>query len=190
MLRDHANNGISATEPEVGVAVFDRAGKVVFADLDSVTSSPRLRRVVLAFLEREAGYLADATFVTAHRRSSAMRSAYGPVQAVARFTDVASLGSLVGGGLVAVVGLAMAGRAPLEQLKLTRRERQIADLLLEGLPYGEIAERLRLAEHTVKWHLSRVYRKAQVRSRGALVALLQSRPSPKAKTLEPRGPRA
>jgi DNA-binding NarL/FixJ family response regulator len=56
-------------------------------------------------------------------------------------------------------------RAALQPPPLTRRERQILELVIEGLTNREIAERLYLAESTVKRHLSSTFRRLGVRSR-------------------------
>ena len=48
---------------------------------------------------------------------------------------------------------------------LTRRERQIVDLLLKGCSNKEIASRLSVSERTIKNQLSALYRKTKVRSR-------------------------
>lgn len=46
------------------------------------------------------------------------------------------------------------------KVRLTERERDCADLLLEGLTQREIAGRLFLSEKTVQGHLIRAYHKA------------------------------
>ena len=58
--------------------------------------------------------------------------------------------------------------------RLTRRERQIVALLMEGCANKEIAARLATSEQTIKNQLSTLYRKARVSSRLELVLLVQT----------------
>ncbi len=59
--------------------------------------------------------------------------------------------------------------------ELSRRQRQVLRLALQGLPNKSIARRLDIAEGTVKVHLSMVYKALGVRSRvGALCRVLQA----------------
>jgi DNA-binding NarL/FixJ family response regulator len=55
--------------------------------------------------------------------------------------------------------------------RLTRREREVAQLACEGHSNKEIAENACLSLQTVKKHLHSVFRKLQVPSRTRLVAL-------------------
>jgi DNA-binding NarL/FixJ family response regulator len=48
---------------------------------------------------------------------------------------------------------------------LSPREREILELLADGFPNKEIADRLGLTDGTVRWHLRHVYHKLHVRSR-------------------------
>jgi len=54
---------------------------------------------------------------------------------------------------------------------LTRREREVAGLVVEGLSNKEIGRRLDLTEGTVKSHLHKIYSKVGVANRTALAAV-------------------
>ncbi len=56
--------------------------------------------------------------------------------------------------------------------RLTEREQQVAELIVDGMTSGEVAERLFLSPHTVRQHLKQIYRKLGVNSRAALTRML------------------
>ena len=56
--------------------------------------------------------------------------------------------------------------------QLTRRERRILELVEHGLTNAEIAQQLWVVEQTVKFHLSRIYKKIGVPNRTAAVKWL------------------
>ncbi len=60
----------------------------------------------------------------------------------------------------------------LQHYGLTEREQDVALLLIQGLPYKEIAAQLYISMPTVKTHVSNIYRKCKVSSRLELMALL------------------
>ncbi len=59
--------------------------------------------------------------------------------------------------------------------KLTNREKEILFLLLERNKNTQIAQKLSLAEVTIRKHTTKIYRKFQVQSRGQLRALLHGK---------------
>lgn len=64
------------------------------------------------------------------------------------------------------------GRRPAARGVLTPREREVVDLVVEGLANKQIAARLFVTPHTVETHLSRAYEKLGVRSRTQLARRL------------------
>lgn len=56
--------------------------------------------------------------------------------------------------------------------KLTAKESQVVELVVEGFKNREIASRLFLSEQTIKSHLGRIFRKLQVRNRSQLVSMI------------------
>lgn len=76
-------------------------------------------------------------------------------------------------GSVAIVlapGLTPAAPAAPAGWPLTPQERQVVDLLIGGASNRGIAATLRIAEHTVEWHLPHAYAKLEVRGRTQLLA--------------------
>jgi DNA-binding NarL/FixJ family response regulator len=67
----------------------------------------------------------------------------------------------------------------LEGVRLTNRERQVIELLGEGLSNKEIALRLHIAVHTVKSHVHNVLEKLALRSRLEVAAFTHSGRGPK-----------
>ena len=52
---------------------------------------------------------------------------------------------------------------------LTTREREVLELMVQGLPYQEAAEALGVTRNTVAGHVKKIYRKLEVSSRGEAV---------------------
>jgi DNA-binding NarL/FixJ family response regulator len=62
----------------------------------------------------------------------------------------------------------------LEAVRLTQRERQVIDLIAEGLANKDIAARLHIAVHTVKSHVHNVLEKLALHSRLEVAAFTRS----------------
>ena len=67
----------------------------------------------------------------------------------------------------------------LESVRLTSREREVIDLLGEGLSNKEISTRLIIAVHTVKSHVHNVLEKLALRSRLEVAAFSHTRGTPR-----------
>ncbi|MEO8900568.1 MAG: response regulator [Polyangiaceae bacterium] len=109
-----------------------------------------------------------------------------PIIAITAFANVANVKQLLNDGasyllekpfrateLVAALSMVLADHAnishlvdrALSTLSLTTKELAIAQLLLKGLPTGEIARLENNSDKTIRQHLSQIYNKAQVTSR-------------------------
>lgn len=60
-------------------------------------------------------------------------------------------------------------RDALIQKGLSNREAEVAELVSKGLSNKEVANRLFVTEKTVKFHLTNIYKKMQVKSRAQLI---------------------
>jgi DNA-binding CsgD family transcriptional regulator len=80
--------------------------------------------------------------------------------------------------LLPLIGAGSAGgtanRARVEALELSEREQEVLGLLLQGLSNKRIANELHISEATVKTHLNKIFRKANVRSRFELARELSA----------------
>lgn len=92
---------------------------------------------------------------------------------LARRCDAAALGRRVTATLTAA-GHRPPRRPDTGPAALTRAERRVATLALQGLANREIAEFLVVTVRTVEFHLTRVYRKLGISSRRELAAVLAS----------------
>lgn len=73
---------------------------------------------------------------------------------------------------VAATGPAPVPRATPETAALTRRERQVCELIAQGLTNREIAARLRIAQRTAEGHVENILRKLAVASRTQVAVLM------------------
>jgi DNA-binding NarL/FixJ family response regulator len=82
-----------------------------------------------------------------------------------------------------VAALSGATQAPSNMRQLTRREREIAKLMNEGMSNKEIARSLRIASATVKNHVHNILEKLQVSRRSAAAAILRGAVSGKRRAI-------
>ena len=69
--------------------------------------------------------------------------------------------------------------ARMNSLRLTNRQQEVVELLMQGLSNREIADRLLIEVDTVKVHLRDIFNRLNVHRRTALVAkILELRPLP------------
>jgi two-component system nitrate/nitrite response regulator NarL len=154
--------------PDVALLDITMPGSGLTAARDITAACPATRVVMLTVSEDEDSLLA------------AMKAgASGYVLKGASAAELAEVLQSVNAGEVYVApGLAWGllremskpRTTPLDEL--TAREREVLELVAEGLSNQEIADRLGLAEKTIKHHMTNILGKLQVRSRveAALIA--------------------
>jgi DNA-binding CsgD family transcriptional regulator len=152
-----------------GVLLLDAAGRIV-------TSTVNATRLLDELTEPEQ--------LPACLRSLAARSEMaGAEQQVVMALPVRPHGRLIliaarAGEQLAVVVEAQSGGIETSATgALTPREREVVELVLQGLPSKRIAALLGLSTWTVRDHLRSIFAKAGVESRGELMALLLARTS-------------
>lgn len=62
----------------------------------------------------------------------------------------------------------------IEESKLTEREKEILNLLMEGLSYKELSAKIFISTETLNSHIKNIYRKLNVHSRSELAAKFNS----------------
>jgi DNA-binding CsgD family transcriptional regulator len=62
-------------------------------------------------------------------------------------------------------------------INLTKRQQEIADLLVAGCTVRQIAERLHITQRVVTFHITRIRRRLGVSTRAQLIALLVNKRS-------------
>lgn len=60
-------------------------------------------------------------------------------------------------------------KSVLKSKGLTEREQQVAELVSKGLSNREVANEVQIIEKTVKFHLTNIYKKMNVKSRAQLI---------------------
>ncbi len=59
-----------------------------------------------------------------------------------------------------------------EQLPISKREKEVVNLVLAGKNRSDIAEALFISDETVKQHLTNIYRKLEIRGKADLFSLV------------------
>jgi DNA-binding NarL/FixJ family response regulator len=154
--------------------------RAAWGPLDHLARPEWARLDLVVVVEPDGGVHSDAEYV--QLRNTLLQASITVICSADRERPQALLWAGVDGiifdpGADAVVGPAVrtvlrgyvtvprALRAALQPPALTRRERQMLELVVEGLTNREIAERLYLAESTVKRHLSSTFKRLGVSSR-------------------------
>jgi len=174
IVETFGDRGLSVAEPisshdEIDEATIDGSTIfVVVCDVDEANGMAALRR-----LRREQPKLAVIVISPPVTGTGVRRALDAGADAIVFEPEIETT--------LAVTALAVASgqsvvprklRASVERPAFSHRERQVLALVSRGLTNSEIAERLLLAQSTVKSHLSSAFTKLGIRSRKEVTALL------------------
>lgn len=174
IVETFGQRGLPAVEPISSHAEIDEAAVdpstifVLVCDVDEADGMAALRR-----LRREQPKLAIIVISPPVTGTGARRALDAGADAIVFEPEIETT--------LAVTTLAVASgqsvvprklRASVERPAFSHRERQVLALVSRGLTNSEIAERLLLAQSTVKSHLSSAFTKLGIRSRKEVTALL------------------
>ncbi len=172
--------GTAANGPEAVRAAVTLRPDVLVLDVqmpggDGVAAAAQIARVAPAVAVLMLTMFDDDGSVLAAMRAGARGYVLkGATQAeiVRAITAVAAGEAIFGPGIARRVLALLATPATADPFsQLTARERQVLELLADGLPIAGVASRLGLATKTVTNHASTVYAKLQVGSRAEAVRL-------------------
>jgi DNA-binding NarL/FixJ family response regulator len=179
-----APDGVTAG---VVVQALEREGLQANVAWGQLTDIRGRRFDLVVVVEPEAAAYPDDTFARLRRSTGIVIVVCSPERTRAETLLWAGVdGIIVEPGADAVIGpiarAALSGylavpralRVGLEPPPLSARERQMLALVIEGLTNREIADRLYLAESTVKRHLSSTFRRLGVSSRREAAAAMLS----------------
>jgi DNA-binding NarL/FixJ family response regulator len=185
---------LQAEPPDVVLADLDGAldADAVDAWLDAL--APRGGLVVMAQPALDArrgpaGEAATRLLSDAARTAEEHGLAFGALRRDATAEEITAALAAVGSGLVALdrrlardvlaaparTAVAAPEGALLAGETLTPREREVLQLMAEGLPNKLIANRLRITEHTAKFHVSAILTKLGAASRTEAVTIAAHR---------------
>lgn len=163
------------------IILLDGDGKIVFSN-DKIGTSPKdvhnassgLDDLIVECraLEEEFERLLKGEFSSFVCRCTYRAGDQRQVPVNAKFSVVKdSFGDVLG---IMVVAKRVKEMKQLRSLyRLTRREGQILEQMILGLPYKEITGILNISRNTLKRHIANIYVKVGVKSRLALISILQ-----------------
>jgi DNA-binding NarL/FixJ family response regulator len=162
---------------------------VSWGPLTEVTKGPRARSALVVVLESEEGASPDSAYrsvrdalpdaaivvVASPERIRPQNLLWAGVDGIVLEPGAdALIGPVVRSVLEGYIVMPKALRGEANPPPLSARERQMLELVVEGLTNREIAQRLYLAESTVKRHLSTAFRRLGVHSRREAAAAMRA----------------
>lgn len=166
--RDPARGACAFCLGHIALTLISTAGELLcqIVDLSSVPLAGAAAAIIFVTVVTSALIMDEGSVA----RFFAARDAGTAPANVTGITDANGTGGESAGAGKTPEGSTTAGLATLSE-----REREIAQLLLEGLDNSAICERICVTESTLRTHLRNMYAKLDVHSRGELVRYLAER---------------
>ena len=153
-------------QPDVAVIDLDIPGMSGIEVTHRLAATvPRVRVLVLTVIAEESTVV-DALMAGARSyllKEASIDQVVEAIHATARGDSMIS--PRIAAPLVGRLRHASGSEAPLESAQLTPREQEVLELVARGLDNAEIAESLKLSQHTVKNHVSSILGKLGVENR-------------------------
>jgi DNA-binding CsgD family transcriptional regulator len=170
------DTGMLVLDPGDGVSLANHVAGQWIDELGIGTRAGTTLPLVIRAVARQARAIAGPE--TGHRGETSPGLARARVRTRAgRWVIVRA--SLLGEGMTAPVAVLLEAARPAEMAPLladvyglTPQERRVTELVAQGLPTRQIANRLRVSTYTVQDHLKSIFAKTGTGSRGDLVARL------------------
>jgi DNA-binding NarL/FixJ family response regulator len=173
---DQALEAVREFQPDVLVLDLRMPGRDGLAVLREMKRAPIAVRVVVLTAENsedavEAVRLGARGIVLKHMAPQLLVQCIREVRAGGQWLEK----SVATRAINTLLGKANALRA--QSARLTRRQLQVARMVVEGLPSKVIARKLAISEGTAKLHLHHIYERLGIDGRMALVRYMQSHTS-------------
>jgi DNA-binding NarL/FixJ family response regulator len=165
--------GSDLSDTEADVLLFDAAGESPEAIIESLAESDLAAEIPIVVLTEAAAPAASAQALQAGIRAL-LPSEISTDQLIAALQAAAAgLVVLHSTEIPATFPVATPASRPLAELPepLTRREREVLQMLAAGLANKEIAARLNISDHTAKFHVAAILGKLGAATRTEAVAL-------------------
>jgi NarL family two-component system response regulator YdfI len=161
------------SDTQADVLLVDAAGESPETMIESLTESDLAAEIPIVVLIEAASVAASAQGLQAGIRAVLPREI--PTDQLAAALQAAAAGLIVlhPAEIPAVYPAASPASQPLAELPepLTRREREVLQMLAAGLANKEIAARLNISDHTAKFHVASILGKLGAATRTEAVAL-------------------
>jgi two-component system, NarL family, response regulator YdfI len=155
------------------VLLVDAAGQVPETVIESLTDSDLAAEIPVVVLTEAAAPAASAQALQAGIRAMLPNEVSTDQLVAALHATAAGFAILLPADVSAALTAAASASQPIAELPepLTRREREVLQMLAAGLANKEIAARLNISDHTAKFHVAAILGKLGAATRTEAVAL-------------------